>query len=274
MMGSPENEPGRFPLEGPQGVITIKQFAVAKFNITKAQWAAFVSATNRTTSPGCAWSGFEPKVGRNKWDAEPDANWNHLGFLQDSSHPVVCVTWYDAKDYVQWLSKKTGKHYRLLTESEWEYAARAGTTTAYPWGTAITHEYANYGLDSGFAGLAVGRDKWEYTSPVGSFPSNAFGLYDMNGNVMQWVEDYFSGSYSNLPVDGSAYKDTVAIKMEGRMSWMNGKNSSDFRMCRGGDWGDPPRLIRSAYRNWAPAQGFTLQNYRSGGVGFRVAREL
>src|SRR4030095_12087564 len=98
--------------------------------------------------------------------------------------------------------------------------------------------------------------------------------YDMNGNVLQWVEDYFSGSYSSLPVDGSAYKDTVAIKMEGRMSWMNEKKSSDFRICRGGDWGDPPRMIRSAFRNFGPAREFTLENNRSGGVGFRVAREL
>jgi formylglycine-generating enzyme required for sulfatase activity len=275
MMGSPADEPGRFDTEGPERRVSIKQFAVGKFNITKAQWAAFVLATNRITSPGCAWSGFDNKD-RKDWDNDPTANWNHLGFPQDSTHPVVCITWYDAQDYVQWLGKKTGSNYRLLTEAEWEYAARGGTTTPYPWGSSITHEYANYGLDSGgYSGLASGRDRWLKTSPVGSFPPNAFGLYDMNGNVWQWVEDYFSSSYSGLPTDGSAFKDTVQIKMEGRMSWMNEKKSSFFRMVRGGDWANPPRMIRSAYRNIAPGPGgFTLENYRSGGGGFRVAKTL
>jgi len=274
MMGSPPDEPGRYDTEGPERRVSIKQFGVGKFNVTKAEWTAFVLATGRITSPGCVWSGFKDKDLKD-WENNPQANWNHLGFPQDSSHPVVCITWYDAQDYVQWLSKKTGAMYRLLTEAEWEYAARAGTTTPYPWGTSITHEYANYGNDTCCTGLALGRDKWEYTSPVGSFPPNAFGLYDMHGNVLQWVEDYFADSYTDLPTDGSAFKDTVQIQMEGRMSWMNEKKSSFFRMVRGGDWGDPPRMIRSAFRNMAPGPGgFTLQNYRSSGVGFRVARTL
>jgi formylglycine-generating enzyme required for sulfatase activity len=273
-IGSPPNEPGRFSVEGPEKIINIKQFAAGKFDVTRGQWADFVTATNRATNGGCAWSGFKDTT-RKDWDSNPDASWNNLGFPQDDNHPVVCVTWNDAQDYVRWLSQKTGSIYRLLTEAEWEYAARAGTTTPYPWGSVASHEYANYGLDSGgYSGMVSGRDQWLKTSPVGSFPPNAFGLYDMHGNVLQYVEDCFADSYSDLPADGSAYKKEVQLKMTGRFSFMNGTSSCSHRMCRGGDWANPPGLIRSAFRNWAPGPGATLQNYRSGGVGFRVAKTL
>jgi formylglycine-generating enzyme required for sulfatase activity len=131
-------------------------------------------------------------------------------------------------------------------------------------------------MDSGYyKGFASGRDKWNYgTSPVGSFPPNAFGLYDMNGNVMQWVEDCFSPTYSGLPTDGSAYTKDVQLKLSGDLAAMNGTSSCAYRICRGGDFGNPPGFIRSAFRNWAPAPGATLENYRSSGLGFRVARTL
>jgi len=96
----------------------------------------------------------------------------------------------------------------------------------------------------------------------------------MAGNVLQYTEDFFSDSYSQLPQDGSAYKQDSLLNMTGRFKWMSGKRSSSFRIARGGDWGDPPMMIRPADRNWAPGPGFTLENYRSGGVGFRVAKEL
>ncbi|MEJ7681793.1 MAG: SUMF1/EgtB/PvdO family nonheme iron enzyme [Segetibacter sp.] len=154
-----------------------------------------------------------------------------MGFAQDSSHPVVCINWDDANDYVHWLSKKTGLGYRLLSEAEWEYAARAGTTTTFPWGAAASHEYANYGMDSTYTALKLGRDQWLGTSPVGSFPPNQFGLYDMNGNIMQWVKDCYSNSYISLPTDGSAYKTEIKLKMTGNnFSWMNGKSSCLFHM--------------------------------------------
>ena len=272
-IGSPPNEPGRFDTEGQGKVVSIKKFAVGKFHVTRGQWAAFVAATNRATVKGCVWSGFED-TSRKEWESDPNASWNNLGFFQDDEHPVVCITWSDAQDYVRWLSEKTGSHYRLLTEAEWEYAARAGTTTAYPWGEIASHEYANYGLDSGFSGFAYGRDKWKNTSPVGSFPPNGFGLHDMHGNVLQYVEDCFADSYLDLPADGSAYKKDVSLKMTGRFSFMNGTSSCSHRMCRGGDWGNPPAFIRSASRNWVPGPGATLETYRSGGVGFRVAKTL
>jgi formylglycine-generating enzyme required for sulfatase activity len=273
-IGSPSTEAGRFPVEGPEKTVNIKQFAVGRFDITRGQWAAFVAATNRSTVKGCAWSGFKDTA-RKDWEMNPNASWNNLGFSQDDNHPVVCISWNDVQDYVRWLSQKTGSNYRLLTEAEWEYAARAGTTTAYPWGSVASHEYANYGPDSGYpSGLASGRDQWINTSPVGSFPPNAFGLYDMHGNVLQYVEDCFADSYLGLPTDGSAYRKEVQLKMTGRFSFMNGTSSCSHRMCRGGDWGNPPAMIRSAFRNWAPGPGGTLQNYRSGGVGFRIAKTL
>jgi len=258
-------------VEGALRKVSIRQFAAGKFDITRGQWAAFVKATNRQTHGGCSWSGLPAPAGSNLWDPNPDASWKNLGFLQDDDHPVVCITWNDAKDYVQWLSLKTGANYRLLTEAEWEYAARAGTTTPYPWGDTASHEYANYGTDTTAGiGLTRGRDKWVTTSPVGAFPPNQFGLYDMHGNVLQWVEDCLSASYSGLPIDGSAYKADTMLKMPGNIwLWMNGKSSCSFRICRGGDAWDPPALIRSASRNWGQHMG-----YGSAGLGFRVAKTL
>ena len=122
---------------------------------------------------------------------DPKTSWRKLGFAQNDDHPVVCVTWQDAQDYVHWLGQRTGHKYRLLSEAEWEYAARGGTTTAYPWGSSATHEYANYGAAECCSGVASGRDRWLQTSPVGSFPPNAFGLHDMHGNVLQWVQRLF-----------------------------------------------------------------------------------
>ena len=273
--GDPSSEI-RLQIEGPLRTVHIKQFAAGKFDITRKQWAAFVAATNRATAGGCSWSGLPGAPGTEPWDPHPEASWNNLGFEQDDNHPVVCVTWNDVQDYVAWLSAKTGANYRLLTEAEWEYAARAGTTTPYPWGSTASHEYANYGPDTGWGeGLASGRDKWVATSPVGAFPPNQFGLYDMHGNVMQWVEDYFSPSYADLPTDGSANKTTTVLEIPVELlSWVNGKASSSFRPIRGGDAWNPPIMIRSASRNFAPAKGGTLETYRSAGLGFRVAKSL
>jgi len=272
-MGTPESEPDRTITEGPQRKISIAAFAAGKFDVTRGEWEAFATATKRPVISGCAFSGF-PDTTRKDWAANPNASWQKLGFSQDDTHPVVCITWNDAQDYLEWLSRKAGHRYRLLSETEWEYSARAGTTTAFPWGTEASHEFANYGADSGWIGLEKGRDKWFGTSPVGSFPPNAFGLYDMQGNVLQYVEDCLAMSVADLPADGRPYKADVTFQMTGSYSFMNGKKSCDSKIVRGGDWGDPPRMIRSGFRNWAPGRGFTIDNYRSGGVGFRVARVL
>ena len=180
--------------------------------------------------------------------------------LRKGRHPLINVSWDQAKAYVAWLSRMTGKPYRLLTEAEWEYAAR-GVTSAdaphppYPWGDKASHEYANYGTDQCCQGKTEGRDKWLYTAPVGQFPANAFGLYDMHGNVLEWVEDPWHDDYrgSPPPTDGSV--------------WMEGGDVSR-RVVRGGSWNNDPGDLRSAVRNWNTAGS------RSNNLGFRVARTL
>ncbi|MES1219094.1 MAG: formylglycine-generating enzyme family protein [Bacteroidota bacterium] len=265
MMGAPPDDSMRYDEEGPVHRVTIHQFAVAKFDITTGQWAAFASATHRPSHKGCLAAALE---------FDSTASWCHPGFMQEENHPVVCLSWDDVQDYLQWINKQAGGKYRLLTEAEWEYAARAGTATTFPWGTTPDRDYANYGNDSCCSGFSSGKDQWVYTSPVDAFPPNQFGLYDMNGNVLQFVQDCFSPSYTKLPVNGYAYNVNTQLKMSGDLAVMNATNSCDYRMLRGGDWGDPPRMIRSAFRNWVAPPGFTIHTYRSSGLGFRIAKTL
>lgn len=271
--GAPASEAGRADTEGPPRPVTVRRFAAGAYPVTRGEWAAFAAATGRPTRGGCAWAmvggmarGYTPAL-------DTAASWAHVGFPQDARHPVVCVTWDDARAYAAWLRARTGQPYRLLSEAEWEYAARAGTTTAYPWGDAASHERANYGAERCCTPLTLGRDAWIGTSPVGAFPANAFGLFDMPGNVLQWVADCYAPSYAGAPADGSADTADVPLPDGGNRYAPKGR-SCDHRVLRGGDWGDPPRMLRSAFRNTGPGPGATLAAYRSAGVGFRVARDL
>jgi len=220
MMGSPATEEGRSANEGPQRLITIaKPFAVSKFAVTFADWDACVSVGG---CPHVSDSGFER-----------------------GTRPVINVRWDEAQQYGAWFSKMTGRPYRLLTETEWEYAARAGSATAYFWGDQIGEGNANCN-DCG--------SQWDgrQTSPVGSFKPNAFGLYDMAGNVWQWVQDCYHDDYNGAPTDGSA--------------WIIGDCSR--RVVRGGSWGNVPQYLRSATRDWFSADD------RDFHVGFRLGRAL
>ena len=161
------------------------------------------------------------------------------------SRPVINVSWDDAKEYVAWLSSRTGAEYRLPSESEWEYAARAGSSTQYSWGNGIGRNRANCRHDRC-------GDQWEYTAPVGSFAPNGFGLFDMHGNVWEWVEDCWNRSYAGAPTDGSA--------------WLRGDCGE--RVLRGGSWYSGPRVLRAALRSRDAAGN------RSVTFGFRVARTL
>jgi formylglycine-generating enzyme required for sulfatase activity len=268
MMGAPDDEPGRYPEEGPAHPVRIRPFALGRFDVTRGEWSAFVKATGRPTVKGCSWTA------RSGAKIDPEGSWRDVGFPQDETHPAVCVTWQDAQDYAHWLTQRTKHQYRLPSEAEWEYAARAGTTTAYFWGRTATHDAANYGAEACCSGATGGRDRWQYTSPSGAFPPNGFGVSDMSGNVLQWVQDCFSPSYAGAPADGSAYHSSVVLHMSGDLKEMDGTNSCTYRMLRGGDFAVPPRQIRSAFRSWGPAPGSTLRDYRSAGVGFRVARAL
>jgi formylglycine-generating enzyme required for sulfatase activity len=228
-MGSPSSEAGRESDEGPEHQVTIANaFAVGKFEVTFAEWDACLSDG--------ACDGYEPS----------DSGWGK------GNRPVIHVSWNDAQSYLTWLSRKTGKQYRLLSESEWEYAARAGTTTPFHWGDTASHDNANYGNDVCCMGLAKGPDMWENTSPVGSFPPNAFGLYDMSGNVWEWTADCQNKGYDGAPSDGAA--------------WSTGDCS--MHVMRGGSWFSDPAFARSAIRDWDTSES---RNYDG---GFRVARVL
>jgi len=242
IMGSPASEPQRFSNEGPQHQVTIaRSFAAGKHEVTFDEWDACVR------EGGCIY-----KTTRKLLDilralpeaAEPgDSGWGR-GRL-----PVINVSWNDAKQYVAWLSRKTGKSYRLLSEAEWEYVARAGTTTAFSFGNSITPQQANYNAAQSYAGSPTGvrRDK---TVSVGSYPPNAFGLHDVHGNVQEWVEDCKNPTYNGAPSDGSA--------------WTTGDCAR--RVIRGGSWVSDPLVARSARRGDFPT---SRQNRDS---GLRVAR--
>jgi formylglycine-generating enzyme required for sulfatase activity len=208
--------------EKPPHQVTIRQpFGVGKYAVTFDDWDACADAG------GCG--GYRP---------------NDLGWGR-GKRPVINVSWNDAKAYVGWLSTKTGQNYRLLSEAEWEYAARAGTQTKYPWSDDIGKGHANCS-DCG--------SQWDdkQTAPVGSFPPNPWGLYDMHGNVCQWVEDPYHDRYDGAPADGSV--------------WARAETS--FRVLRGGSWNYNPQYLRSAVRSRSQP------GYRYDSFGFRVARTL
>ncbi|UAK25383.1 formylglycine-generating enzyme family protein [Sphingomonas nostoxanthinifaciens] len=248
MMGSTTVEPGRFEDEGPRRHVSVARFAVGEFPITKRQWAAYATATKLAVPKGAC-----------DYAPSPNPSWKDVGYAQTDNDPVVCITWGEARAYARWLSSRTGHPYRLLSEAEWEYAARAGSTTAFPWGAVADHNHANYGLDECCGPRTLGRDRWENTSPVGAFPPNAFGLYDMHGDVFEWVEDCHADSYASAPTDGSAFE----------------QKGCTSRVARGGVYADTWKVMRSAARNYAPPDSKqSIETYRSAGFGFRVARAL
>ena len=248
MMGSPHDEEGRDKDEGPRHRVTIpKPFAVGKYEVTRREFEAFVFATGRDMTGGCFyWNVKEKKLKR-----DGARTWATPGLEQTELDPVVCVSWLDATTYVNWLSVKTGKQYRLLSEAEWEYAARSGTTTPFHVGGSITTSEANYNgnFTYGVGTKGVFRRK---TTPVGSFKANGFGLHDMLGNVYEWVADCRNSNYRGAPGDGSAWRD-------GDCSW---------RIRRGGSWVNRPPYLRSANR----AGG--IKSHRNIYTGFRVAQTL
>jgi formylglycine-generating enzyme required for sulfatase activity len=258
-MGSPGNETGR-PADGsserPQHVVTFRiPFAVGKLHVTVDQYAAFVRETEYEKSRACHWS--------------------NPGFGQDGSHPVVCVAWDDAKAYVAWLANKTGKPYRLLSEAEWEYAARGRTAPgAYPRFWFGDHEaelcrYGNFNDRKAGNDIAPCDDGYVNTSPAGHYRPNAFGLYDMFGNAYQWTEDCWHSDYNDAAADGAealkhgaAWTTGCNARLHAGMAEMTG------HVVRGGYWGSDPRNLRAAARHGDYLTG----EYPA--VGFRVARTL
>jgi formylglycine-generating enzyme required for sulfatase activity len=256
MMGSSESEIaalkqeynlGFYDCEGPQRTVRIKApCAVGRHSITREQFAAFVSATGHTTEGGIfTWKG-------GKWEIDPKASWQAPGLSQENNQPVVGINWDDAKAYADWLSRKTGKTYRLLSEAEREYVTRAGTTTAFWWGETISTSQANYDGNYSFRG-GTKEEYRQKTVPVDSFAPNPWGLYNVHGNVWEWVEDVWHEDYEDAPADGSA--------------WVQGGDASR-RVVRGGSWLNVPQSLRSATRNSSSS------DLRVSYLGFRVARTL
>ncbi len=229
MMGSPEAEAERFNDEDPQHRVTIEEpFAIGVHEVTFDEWAACVAAG------GC--NGYEPD----------DEGWGR-GQL-----PVGKVSWDDAQAYAQWLAAETGEAYRLPSEAEWEYAARAGTTTPFSFGETISAEQASYDGTRAYGAGAEGEFRGR-TMPVGSFPANAFGLHDVHGNAAEWVEDCYVGNdYVGAPSDGSAATSA----------------SCEQRVMRGGNALNHPHKVRSAFRGYDPPYSRALFK------GLRVARDL
>jgi formylglycine-generating enzyme required for sulfatase activity len=267
-MGSPASEVGREPAEGPVREVRIGYpLAVGKHEVTRREFGRFVTATGYRTeaernvgAQGCfGWNG-------SKFDWVAGLNWRSPGFEQGENHPVVCVSWNDAQAYLRWLNDSVpGRGYRLLSEAEWEYAARAGRgSSRYPWGDDPDAReqcaWANGADQTAKAQIAWYEwrvancsDGYAYTSPVGRFRANAFGLHDLHGNVWEWVQDVWHDSHAGAPSDGSA--------------WMTDGDPSR-RVLRGGSWFGSPQGLRSAIRlRVAPGD-------RDYDAGFRIARTL
>jgi formylglycine-generating enzyme required for sulfatase activity len=226
-MGSPQNEPERFPAEVQRAVTIAKPIAVARFAVTFDEWEACIN------EGGC--NRYKPA----------DRGWGR------GRRPVIYVSWSDTKAYLAWLSRKTGKPYRLLSEAEREYVARAGTRTPFWWGASISTDQANYNGNFTYGNGPRGEYR-QQTVPVDFFSPNPWGLYQVHGNVWEWTEDCWNDTYDKAPNDGTA--------------WTSGDCSR--RVHRGGSWFGGPSFVRAAIRG---REVVTVRHYM---LGFRVARTL
>jgi formylglycine-generating enzyme required for sulfatase activity len=255
LMGTAESTPHGND-EVPQHTVTFAHpFAMSKYPVTRAEFARFATETGRADLENNCFT----LSADGRFIETPNASWRDPGFTQTSQDPVVCMNWDDAASYAAWLSRKTGKPYRLPSEAEWEYAERAGQEGRFMaagqdpckllnGGDAAYH--AHFPGDPGVDTQCT--DGYSETSPVGSFPANAFGLFDMTGNVHQWVADCYNATYDGAPADGSA--------------WNTG--NCNQRINRGGAWTDEPRTLKLAHRFSDGGTG------RFSSVGFRLARSL
>jgi len=239
MMGSDDGRDN----EKPMHKVTVQAFAIGKYEVTQGEFAVFVERsgykTEAETGEGCrGWTG-------SKWENKKEFTWRNVGFKQTDKHPVLCVSWNDAMAYTEWLSQETGQTYRLPTEAEWEYAARAGTSTKYWWGdeSPVCTKKARTGAKFGYDQCGeIG------TETVGSYQANAFGLYDVHGNLWEWTASPYA-PYS-----------------EKRENTTLSKNHTKSLVLRGGSWNDRAGWLRVSYR------GYWSAGRRYGSVGFRPAR--
>ena len=232
-MGSPEDEPQRNDSESPQHTVTVQPFFMSKYLVTQAQWR-FVAQL--------------PQINR-ELKSEPSR-------FKGDDLPVEKVSWYEAVEFCDRLSKFTGRTYSLPSEAEWEYACRAGTNTPFHFGETISGDLANYRASSTYANEPEGEHREKKTTPVGQFPPNAFGLYDMHGNVWEWCLDDYHDNYEGAPTDGSAWFDEENDNLSQKQK---------RAVLRGGSWFDLPQSCRSAFRSF-----YSTRDYYNFSSGFRV----
>ena len=244
--------------ERPAHAVTVPRFAVARTEVTRAQYALFAGETGRSPVGPCMTDSDHD----GRYAFESDKSWADPGYPSGDTYPVTCMNWRDASDYAEWLARKTGQPYRLLSEAEYEYAQRGGTTTTYWWGEDkdALCRYAN-GPDAHAMSLFPNwrdgvscEDGHDFLAPVASFEPNRFGLHDMAGNAWEWTADCYVPGYAVQPRDGSAFVDSERCAR---------------RSTRGGSFVYAIFDHRSAQRNSA-----ILPHVRGGDVGFRVARDL
>ena len=256
LMGSPDGESERRNVEGrPRRVVIAKRFAIGRFEITMEQFSAFVADAGMVLGEQCreiiSVSGVSAR-----WGA-PEGSFRRPGFEITGKHPVVCMSWHDAQAYVAWLGRRTGKAYRLPTEAEWEYAARAGTKTAYSFGDDAAElcgyaKFADLASPFGWHGGCRSPIATYGAIPVGSFNPNPWGLFDMHGNAWEWVEGCWTPNAMEIPTDGSAFT----------------RPGCEIGVIRGGSWAAGFGRTRAASRWPMPA----AEHYQH--VGFRVALPL
>jgi formylglycine-generating enzyme required for sulfatase activity len=267
-MGSPQSEPERLEREGPQHLVQLQGFFMGQTPITQAQWREVAAwqplpaeRWGRELDPEPSY--FQPR--RNpKARGFSEARFSLLpGEASSDLRPVENVTWEDAMEFCSRLSQRTGRLYTLPSEAQWEYACRAGTSTAFSFGATLTSQLANYDGSYSYANGPKG-DYRRQTTPVGMFPSNAWGLQDMHGSVWEWCLDHWHENYEGAPIDGSAW--LKASEENDNLSSQIGSDRVDVsdRLLRGGSWFFSPGFCRSARRvHYRP-------DYANNGVGFRV----
>lgn len=242
--------------ERPAHDVEIGSFAIGRYEVTKQQYAVFARETRAPIQGDC----HTDRAAAGVWDFDPQGTWLAPNFAQTERDPVVCVSWHEAAAYVDWLSRKTGHEYRLLSEAQWEYAARAGSDTLYIWGDDFSKgcSFANISdvsLKRAYPAAkpaATCDDRHARTAPVGSFQPNAYGVFDLAGNVWEWVQDCYEESYGSAPRDGRPHERGACVQ----------------RVNRGGSFGTEPAKIRTTSRTW------DIATERNNYLGFRVARVI
>ena len=249
MMGSHKDEKERYSNEGPVHEVCIDGFWMARYPVTLGQFKKIINATNyQTDAEKHGWAyGWDKKTG---WDKQKGHCWKNTHFQQDDRHPVINISWNDAIALTKWLSEKGKDQFRLPSEAEWEFACRAGTQTPFYFGETISTDQANYNGNYVYGNGKKGIYR-KQTTPVGTFPANAFGLYDMHGNVWEWCADAFAAN---------------AYSKHGRNNPIYDEAGASLRVLRGGSWDDDPGVLRRAGR------GRGGPSLCGSGVGARLLR--